>query len=244
MLQEFLEMDQELLRRNLDVAPEIAVIFQTIARFYRRIEEGLRDTREACVADRVVLLCLFHESFKFWLNSVAVLLRGHLTEFLPLLRGALESAAYAHKIRIRPELAEVWLQREERRQEFNEVFRDGGIERQLFPEDDRLVRRLWSPFDHASTFGVHSNHERLTFSIEVIEETDGHTRLDFLFGSDDLGMIRKCAGFCATVAYRMLEVFRPCFEDITGMTVWTTELRGLEVQLETFVRTARGQDNA
>ena len=109
MFREFLEMDQTSVRRNLAAAPEITDIFQIIANFYRRVEGGVRDTREAHVEDRVVLLCLFHESFKFWLNGVAVLLRGHLTEFLPLMRGALESAAYAHKIRIRPELAEVWL---------------------------------------------------------------------------------------------------------------------------------------
>ena len=244
MFREFLEMDQAILCSNLDAAPEMADIFQRIASFYRRIEEGVRDTREARIEDRVVLLCLFHESFKFWLNGVAVLLRGHLSEFLPLMRGALESAAYAHKIRMQPDLAEVWLQREQRRREFDSAFRDGGIESQLFPERDRLVRRLWSLFDKASTFGVHSNHERLAFSIEVTEEPDGHRLFAFLFGSNDLRMIRICAGFSATVAYRMLEVFRPCFEDITGLTVWTTELGQIERQLETFLLAVRGDNNS
>lgn len=244
MFREFLETDQAILRSNLDVAPEITDIFQQIARFYRRIEEGVRDTREVRVEERLVLLCLFHESFKFWLNGVAVLLRGHLSEFLPLLRGALESAAYAHKIRLQPGLAGVWLEREARGQEFDAAFRDGGIERQLFPTDDALVRRLWSLFDLASTFGVHSNHERLAFSMQVEEEPGGHVHVDFLFGSTDLRIIRQCAGFCATVAYRMLEVFRPCFEDITGLAVWTTEFGGLEGQLQAFLETTRRLTNA
>lgn len=244
MFREFVETDQASLRRNLAAAPEITDIFQRIASFYARIQEGVRDTRQARVEDRVVLLCLFHQSFKFWLNGVAVLMRGHLNEFFPLMRGALESAAYAHKIRMQPELTEVWLQREQRLREFNAAFRDGGIESQLFPERDRLVRRLWSLFDKASTFGVHSNHERLAFSIEVTEEPDGHALIEFLFGSNDVNMIRKSAGFSVAVAYRMLEVYRPCFEDITGLTVWTTELGQLERQVETFVLAALGDDNS
>ncbi|MFQ5902988.1 MAG: hypothetical protein ACE5JO_04795 [Candidatus Binatia bacterium] len=240
MLRDFLQIEEATLRSNLDAAPDIAAILERIASFYRRIEEGIRDTREARVEDRLVLICLFHESFKFWLSAVATLLRGHLTEFLPMIRGAIESAAYAHKIRRHPNLAEIWLRREERRGEFNAAFRRGGIERQLFPEDEPLVRTLWRSFNTASTFGVHSNRERLAFSLQARESPDGNLELGLLFGSTDLEMIRRCAGFCVTVAYRMLEVFRPCFEDITGLAVWTTEWAQLQAQIMPFLELARG----
>jgi len=244
MFRQFLRIEQETLRSNLEMAPGTVAVFEAIANFYRRIEEGVRDTREVRVEDRSVPLCLFHESFKFWLNGVAVLLRGHLSEFLPLMRGALESAAYAHKIHRRPELAEVWLQREQSRREFDAAFRDGGIERQLFPEDEPLVRRLWSLFDVASTFGVHSNHERLAFSIEGFEVSNRHVRFDFVFGSTDRRMIGKAAGFSATTAYRMLEVFRPCFEDITGLAVWTNDWPQLERRIQVFLESVQREGEA
>lgn len=236
MFAEFLDIENAVLQQNLQSGRDILDIFETVASFYRRIEEGVRDTGEVYIEDRLILLCLFHKSFKFWLNGAAVLLRGHLSEFLPLMRGALESAAYANKIRRMPQLAEVWLQRDQRKAEYDAAFRDGGIERQLFPETDNLVRELWRLFDIASTFGVHSNRERLTFSIEVKELNESHSQIKFAFGSNDLKMIRQCAGFCVTIGYRMLEVFRPCFEDITGLAVWTTEWGRLQQQVDTFVR--------
>ena len=239
MFRRFVEIDQGTLRSNLEMEPSIVAIFEAIANFYHRIEEGVRDTRDVRVEDRLIPLCLFHESFKFWLNGVAVLLRGHLIEFLPLMRGALESAAYAHKIHRRPELAEVWLQREQRRREFDAAFRDGGIEQQLFPEDEPLVRRLWSLFDFASTFGVHSNHERLAFSIEGFRISNGHAHFDFVFASSDLRMIGRCAGFCTTIAYRMLEVFRPCFEDITGLAVWMDDWPQLERRIHVYLESVQ-----
>lgn len=239
MFTKFLDIESAVLQKNLQSGRDILDIFQRVARFYGRVEEGVRDTKEVLIEDRLILLCLFHESLKFWLNGTALLLRGHLSEFLPLMRGALESAAYANKIRRIPHLAEVWLQREKRKTEYDAAFRDGGIERQLFPEDDKLVRKLWPLFDIASTFGVHSNRERLTFSIEVKELNDSHSQITFAFGSNDLRMIRQCAGFCVTIAYRMLEVFRPCFEDITGLAVWTTEWGEIQQQIDAFVRSVR-----
>lgn len=236
MFAKFLDIESAVLQKNLQSGRDILDIFQSVASFYGRIEEGVRDTKEVSIEDRLILLCLFHESFKFWLNGAAVLLRGHLIEFLPLMRGALESAAYGNKIRRMPQLAELWLQRDQRKAEYDAAFRDGGIERQLFPETDKLARKLWPLFDIASTFGVHSNRERLAFSIEVKELNDSHSQITFLFGSNDLRMIRTCAGFCVTIAYRMLEVFRPCFEDITGLAVWTTEWGDIQKQVDAFVR--------
>ncbi|MFQ5804313.1 MAG: hypothetical protein ACE5JQ_15595 [Candidatus Methylomirabilales bacterium] len=239
MFANFLDGESAVLQKNLQSGRDILDIFQIVASFYGRIEEGVRDTKEVLVEDRLILLCLFHESFKFWLNGAAVLLRGHLSEFLPLMRGGLESAAYANKIRRMPQLAEIWLQGSDRKREFDAAFRDGGMERQLFPEDDNLVRNLWPLFEIASTFGVHSNRERLAYSIEVRELPNSHSQITFHFGSNDLRMIRKCAGFCVTIAYRMLEVFQPCFEDITALAVWTTEWRGIQEQIDAFLQSVR-----
>ncbi len=229
-LTEYLDAQREATQSTREVFPAFVEMMDELAAFFDCVAHSVRDTKQATIDERLVELILFHDARRFWLSGCANWMRQHFHECFPPLRSALESAAYARKISQNPGLNEVWLHSNKRQQEFNAAFRDGGIEQQLFPTADPVARQLWGLFDMASRYGVHANHERLAYSLEVVDGGPGQPRQVRLnFGVTDAVAITQSGGVCIAVGVRIIQVFERVLEDVTGQLVWTTlwgQLRG------------------
>lgn len=234
-LAQYLDLDHEAEQGTRERLPDFFKLLDELAEFFDQISRSTRNTQQATIDDRFVELCLFHDARRFWLSGCATWVRQHLTECFPAMRAALEAAAYARRISLNPGLNQVWLSRDQRQKEFDAAFRDGGIEQQLFPEKDRLVRKLWWLFDTASMYGVHANHERLAFSLEEIGNDDGEPQgTPFYFGAPDQASMRQVGAFCLDVGVRIIQVFERVLEDVTGQAVWTPKWGTLEARVLQF----------
>ncbi len=223
-LTKYLDLEQQTVQATRKRFLGYIELLDELAAFFERIAQSVRNTRQATIDDRFVEICLFHDARRFWLNGCATWARQHLTECFPAMRSALEAAACARKISLNPGLNIVWLSPDLRRKEFNAAFRDGGIEKQLFPETDRLARRLWSLFDLASTYGVHVNYERLALSLEVVrDDLKKPHEVRFFFGVTEEAPMKQGGIFCLNVGVRIIEVFERVLEDVTGQSVWMQE---------------------
>ena len=52
MFAKFFDIESAVLQKNLQSGRDILDIFQSVASFYGRIEEGVRDTKEVSIEDR------------------------------------------------------------------------------------------------------------------------------------------------------------------------------------------------
>lgn len=130
--------------------------------------------------------------------------------------------------------------RDQRQKEFDAAFRDGGIEQQLFPEKDQIARGLWPLFDLAGRYGVHANHERLAFSLEVVRDDLARGReVHFFFGATEEAPMRQVGALCLNVGVRIIEVFERVLQDVTGQAVWTLKWGALEARVLQFATAER-----
>ena len=236
-LTQYLDAQLEATQSTREAFPAFVAILDELAAFFDDVAQSVRDTKQATIASRLVELILFHDARRFWLSGCASWMRQHFHECLPPLRSALETAAYARKISQNPGLNEVWLHRGERQREFNAAFRVGGIEQRLFPTADPVARRLWGLFDMASMYGVHANHERLAYTLEIVDGGAGQPRrVLFNFGLKDATAIMQMGGICLAVAVRIIEVFEHVLQDVTGQMVWTIQWRQLQGRAWDFAK--------
>jgi len=84
-------------------------------------------------------------------------------------------------------------------------------------------------------YGVHANHERFAFSLEVVGDDPGQPQeVRFLFGATDEGSMGQVGAHRLNVGVRITQVFERVLEDVTGQAVWTLKWRALEARVLQF----------
>ena len=128
--------------------------------------------------DEIVAPSMFFMACRYQLTmSALAAMRGHLNDSFYFTRKAIESCAFASRIKKQPHLAMEWLQAWHSNSSFKR-FRKNFSASKLFPKDDLLLVQLYNRYDHCSKM-VHSS----TFSFGGHIETK-ETPSEFNFNFD------------------------------------------------------------
>jgi len=167
-----------------------------------------------------LLLAMSARHFAGALSSV---LRGHTDFFVPVLRSAVEAAAYASKIQRHPQLGVVWINRRHDEAKFDKKFRP--IEIKLFGHES--LHNLWRDYQLLSQYGTHGNPES-TYTLSQMEKGG----MAMTFGCTDPGSVAMWLMYICRVGERMLkDVYLPIGKH--ERKVLPAELLRLENQMQT-----------
>lgn len=163
-------------------------------RTYSRILKSIRNIHHDDY--RQVIMTLFFSFHKLMLTVFSLVLRRHVPQCYPLIRTMLEHAADVNKIRHKPELAYVWLNKEENEGEFVTSFT-----KPRFPKGDPVTGRLFEPWKIVSEYGSHSNIGSVANAVLFERREDGQiTGFRFkYFLHDDVDLRRVLIWFLVNI---------------------------------------------
>lgn len=176
----------------------------------------------------LVFLLRSHSAF---LGAVRLAMSGQLAEAYAVLRGALESALYGLHIARHPELARIWLERNEspeRRQEVRTTFSAGRLLTALDKENRRVGSAARTLYERTIGYGGHPNEQAIVQSLQVDHEgTKRRIQLNYLTVENTAHCL--CLKTVAQVGTCILEIFRLVFSE-------RFDLIGLSVELQSASR--------
>ena len=118
---------------------------------------------------QVIICLMLYKAQKSLLIGLGILLRGAIPEYQAVVRNALMFAADAVKIAERPELGDIWTNRDKKPGEYDRAFKPA------FPPGHTITGRLYDSYKIFSEAGTHSNLSQL--SLSIIESPDEHVFL-------------------------------------------------------------------
>lgn len=127
------------------------------------------------------------KSHSAFLGAVKLALGTQIPESHMVIRGALENALYGFYIFKNPDLAEVWLRRDESKEKKNRVrnlFQIKKILESLDKQDSKLGRAARILYERTIDFGAHPNEKSLSSSLKKTD-LQGGVRLDLLYLTDN-----------------------------------------------------------
>ena len=191
--------------------PETKKMIEIDGIFLRVIHVGI-NTRDLTVG------LLMHRAHSAYRAAASCAFAGQSAELYPLLRLMLEQGGYAILINRKPELEEVWLNRQESDAARNKVrreFKPGKIKDTIASSDPRLNGIFCTLYEKTIDFGAHPNEMSVTGGITIKEnENQKDFKLIYLHG-DGLVLdhsLRTLAqvGVCVLLIFQ--EIFREQFE--------------------------------
>ena len=147
---------------------------------------------------RVFLVYMLTATQRLLLNALDLLLERQHTEYLAILRPAVEMAADAAKIGRDPNLAICWMNRDVDEAAYNKAFKP------QFPRGDPLTGPLFIAYNMTTEIGTHSNASLFLFHIERDKNSLRDNVSHFLVDSRQL---RWFMVHLVAVAERILRVY-------------------------------------
>ena len=136
----------------------------------READKLISATLESDEASDAVIGVLFINASMLWSAGVRIALSGHTAGVFPVLRCALESAAYGTLMLKKPELIRVWLDRHESDEGLDacrKAFTFSKAIAHLKPVKPELHGTLLEAYQSAIDFGAHPNFRSIFDHVEV-----------------------------------------------------------------------------
>lgn len=169
-----------------------------------RYDEHFRTRLWTVAETNPIALILFMNAYQTFLAGVRTALGGHSAAAFPVLRTALESAAYGGLIVAEPELAAVWTNRHRDADSHKACRKTFTFDKAIKPIEERapsIYALAVGAYDNAIDFGAHPNLKGVFGHVAIDDErTDGmiavtHTSL---YGATHIETIR---GLCACLDF-------------------------------------------
>lgn len=158
---------------------------------------------------------------------------GQSAETHALLRFMLENAGYAIRINRTPELAEVWLKRQESdadRAKVQSQFKFSRIRKTLASLDVRLEKFYFELYERAIAFGAHPNEMSVTSNLTIGEkDNQKEMSLPYLIG-DGIALDHSLRSL-AQVGVCVLLIFQVIFQERFELLGVSSELIELQKEL-------------
>lgn len=141
--------------------------------FFREIQ----DLEKASDSTKMLAHLLFIKSHQSIRVAAEVGFATHFTQAWDLTRAAIESAAVAHKLHREPQLAEVWLRKDDGRpqmQAFKDAF-ERDKKNNLFPDRFAFLAQLHILYSQFSEWGTHTTVMSLAHHYRASAEAGVHT---------------------------------------------------------------------
>jgi hypothetical protein len=186
----------------------VAARLTAIDEIFFAVHHGLKPTNEA----QLVPSLLFLRSFSAFRAAVMVGL-SLPTDAFPLHRSCLEYAGYAKLVMIKPELAKLWLQRDQNLSEVRQKFSNRAV-REAIEKDDASLSKIYQElYELSIDFGAHPNEKGVLGSVVPGSLATGNMQVLMLPG-DSLQLqhgLKNCGriGICSLKIFNL--VFRSHF---------------------------------
>jgi hypothetical protein len=225
-LSEFLD---EAFKNNLATFVRFPVHFEhleTIDAALRRLVGAILISK----ADMILPSQLMLRSHAAFLSAVRLVTSGQLAEAFMVMRGCLETALYAHHLKVDPSVALVYMSRNDggdALKNFKKNFPSYGQMRDaLIAENKNTGEALSKLYEITIDFGAHPNPFMLftNFSKEVGDAGQQY----FNFDADAFGMCVTC---CERVGMCMLRIFELLHPAEFAAVARTQQISDLEAQL-------------
>lgn len=174
------------------------------------VKESRVEGRDEILAGLQFLLAC---RYQLVLGTLA-LLRGHLSDSYMYTRKAIEFCAFAARVKKHPHLAMVWLEAAKDDASY-EKYRKKFSPGKLFPEDHKVLEKLWERYDFASKFSHPSPHS-IARHVETKETTAGfNIRFNYIeFKDNDLSEPVRTFLWTVDTHFGVLRVFEEVFADV------------------------------
>lgn len=146
-LDELRQAEENNFAASVERLGDTATLAEDFSDAYEAIARLLRDTNDP-PAHLFVVTVLFLAARYQLERAVLDVFRARLSDGFQATRRAAEVAAFAAKIHRHPHLADVWLHAAKGEAEYEEYRKK--FSKDLWPDDDELLSRLYSRYDHAS----------------------------------------------------------------------------------------------
>ena len=182
-------MAKESTTQSLDKHKEAVAILRSIHDTFEPIFEAMSSEGKAVSA------LLLQSAMMTWLASIREASTGNLFASTPLFRVSLEAACYAYRISEKPELCDIWLNRDNNgksrkicRKKFTSAVKDTArsiAKQDLLPPKNKHL--IMNAYEGAIDFGAHPNSNAILARLQINNQrTDNkvETILGSIFESD------------------------------------------------------------
>jgi hypothetical protein len=184
----------------------VAARLTAIDEIFLEVHHGLKPTDEA----QLVPVLLFLRSFSAFRAGVMVGL-SLPTDAFPLQRSCLEYAGYAKLVAIEPELAKLWLQRDQNLAEVRKKFSNRAVRESIEKDDTSLARIYQQLYELSIDFGAHPNEKGVLGSVVPNSLATGNMQVMMLPG--DSLQLQHGLKNCARIGICSLKIFNLIFGD-------------------------------
>lgn len=198
----------------------------TLRTYDRYFRESLWNNQEP----DTVPLVLWLNAYQLFLASVRIALSGHPAAVFPVLRTALESAAYGSLMKKRPELQDVWIKRHGSAAENKACKNAFKFSTAIASIEDRspdICKLAILAYDGAIDYGAHPNIKGVLGHVSLTDVQDGRQIAVLhasLYGAHHIETIRGlCA--CMDFGFAIIGVIALSSENFTGSII--TDLQSL-----------------
>ena len=194
-------------------------------------------------SDEIVAGAYFLFSCRYQLTLSAIMaLRGHLSDSFYFSRKAIELCAFAARVKKHPRMAMDWLQAWHNKKAYGN-FKKNFSSGKLFPNDHRLLRELYSRFDHCSK-QIHPSVYSLGGHIEVEKDESG---INFNFNyfqvkDSDLSEPIRTVLWIVDTHFGILRIFEDTLKIAVASDLKGWELRINSVDAKIAIHKARWKD--
>jgi hypothetical protein len=150
-----------------------------------------------------------------YLAAVRLATSGQSPEAYMILRGCLENSLYGFCIYAKPELADVWLRREENqgsKRRFDKHFKIGQIKPVLEQSDPHLAKAVQEFYDRTIAFGAHPNPNSILTNL-VREKTETFASFRSLYLQCDSETYMFALRTTLQIGVCSLKIFRIIFKE-------------------------------
>ena len=186
---EFFTMAEKSTTQTLNKHKEAVAILHSVYDTFEPIFEALNSE------SKIVPALLLQSATMIWLASIREASTGHLSASIPLCRASLEAACYAYRISEKPELRDIWLNRDNNkesrdlhRRKFTPAVKDTARSianrDSIPPETEHLIMKA---YQDAIDLGGHPNPKSILTRLRVDEQRADNNvgiTLGSIFGSD------------------------------------------------------------
>jgi hypothetical protein len=184
----------------------VAARLTAVDEIFFAVHHGLKPANEV----QLVPTLLFLRSFSAFRAAVMVAL-SLSTDAFPLQRSCLEYAGYAKLVTVEPELARLWLQRDQNLAEVRKKFSNRPVRESIEKDDAALAKIYQALYELSIDFGAHPNEKGVLGSVVPGSLATGNMQVTILPG--DSLQLRHGLKNCGRIGICSLKIFNLVFGD-------------------------------
>lgn len=230
----FLRLANDCCNRALDQLKEVVEFLEAVDALYI---DFIQDAAGIKPATASILLLNAHASHR---AAMRLAFSGQLLPVFMTLRGSIESALYANAMVRKPELQDVWRERDSdkrARQRCRDEFTAGRMFRYLSEAHDQAFSdRVQDMYESTIDFGAHPNNRSLISSTRIEDLGTGEHELSFTYihGIDSFEL-RQSLIACAEIGLTVFFVALICFDAHPRQEALNQRALGLQDQVPKFI---------